>query len=148
VKASLYAEGTAYATFDRHMFGDMKPYAYKTTDFGQTWTSLNLQENGVRGHAHIITEDPVDQNLLYLGTEFGMWFSIDGGKQWAQYRGNGFPAVAVHDIVVQPRESDLVIATHGRGMWIIDDISPLRALNPEMMAKDAVLMDGTSIQYL
>jgi hypothetical protein len=77
-----------------------------------------------------------------------LWISIDGGKQWAQYKGSGFPAVAVRDIVVQPRESDLVLATHGRGIWIIDDISSLRALTPDLMAKDAVLLDSTSIQYL
>jgi hypothetical protein len=102
----------------------------------------------VTGYAHVITEDTVDRNLLFLGTEFGLWISIDGGKQWAQYKGSGFPAVAVRDIVVQPRESDLVLATHGRGIWIIDDISSLRALTPDLMAKDAVLLDSTSIQYL
>ena len=148
VKASLYDEGTAYATFDRHTFGDMAPYAYKTTDYGKTWTSLINQESGIRGYAHVITEDTVDRNLLFLGTEFGLWISIDGGKQWAQYKGSNVPAVAVRDIVVQPRESDLVLATHGRGIWIIDDISSLRALTPELMAKDAVLLESTGVQYL
>src|SRR5215471_14076724 len=148
VKASSFNEGTAYATFDRHTFGDMKPYAYKTTDYGQTWTPLALQESGARGYAHVITEDPVDPNLLYVGTEFGLWISIDGGKQWAQYKGSNFPAVAVRDIVVHPRESDLVLATHGRGIWIIDDISPLRQLAPELMAQEAVLMPSKAVQYL
>ncbi len=96
----------------------------------------------------MITEDTVDPNLLFLGTEFGLWISIDGGKQWAQYKGSSFPAVAVRDIVVQPRESDLVLATHGRGIWIIDNISSLRALTPELMSQDAVLLDSTGIQYL
>ena len=141
-------EGTAYATFDRHTFGDMKPYVYKTTDFGNTWTPLVSDTSSVTGYAHVITEDTVDPNLLFLGTEFGLWISIDGGKQWAQYKGSGFPAVAVRDIVVHPRESDLVLATHGRGIWIIDDISSLRSLTPDLMAKDAVLLDSTSIQYL
>ncbi len=148
VKASLYDEGAAYATFDRHTFGDMKPYVYKTTDYGKTWTPLAGPDSGIRGYAHVITEDTVDRDLLFLGTEFGLWISIDGGKQWAQYKGGNFPAVAVRDIVIQPRESDLVLATHGRGIWIIDDISSLRALNPEMMAKDAVMLDGTGVQYL
>jgi photosystem II stability/assembly factor-like uncharacterized protein len=148
VKASLYDEGTAYATFDRHTLGDLKPYAYKTTDYGKTWTSLLAPDSGVRGYAHVIAEDTVDRNLLFLGTEFGLWISIDGGKQWAQYKGSGFPAVAVRDIVIQARESDLVLATHGRGIWIIDDISSLRALNPELMAKDAVLLPTTAVQYL
>jgi photosystem II stability/assembly factor-like uncharacterized protein len=149
VEASRYDEGTAYATFDRHTFGDMKPYAYKTTDYGKTWTSLNLQENGVQGYAHVIKEDTVDSNLLFVGTEFGLWISVDGGQRWAQYRGSDFPSVAVRDIAVHPRASDLVLATHGRGIWIIDDISPLRALTPDLMAKDATLVEGPpAIQYL
>jgi photosystem II stability/assembly factor-like uncharacterized protein len=149
VEASRYDEGTAYATFDRHTFGDMEPYAYKTTDYGKTWTSLNLQENGVLGYAHVIKEDTIDSNLLFVGTEFGLWISVDGGQRWAQYRGSDFPSVAVRDIAVHPRASDLVLATHGRGIWIIDDISPLRALTPDLMAKDATLVEGPpAIQYL
>lgn len=148
VTASRFNEGTAFATFDRHTFGDMKPYLFQTTDFGSTWTPLVNDQSGVTGYAHVIAEDTVDPNLLFLGTEFGLWVSIDGGKQWAQYKGSGFPAVAVRDIVVHPRESDLVLATHGRGIWIIDDISSLRALTPELMSQDALLMDTTGIQYL
>ena len=129
IEASRYEEGTAYATFDRHNFGDMKPYAYKTADFGKSWTALALEASGVRGYAHVIKEDSVNPKLLYLGTEFGLWISVDGGQHWAQYKGSNFPAVAVRDIAVQPRDSDLVLATHGRGIWIIDDISPYRALD-------------------
>ena len=148
VEASRFDEATAYATFDRHTYGDMKPYAYKTTDCGKTWTSLNVQENGVLGYAHVIKEDSVDPNLLFLGTEFGLWISYDGGQHWAQYKGSNFPAVAVRDIAVQARESDLVLATHGRGIWIIDDITPLRALTPELMSQTAALISGPpSIQY-
>ncbi|HKE23891.1 MAG TPA: hypothetical protein VKB88_16105 [Bryobacteraceae bacterium] len=137
VEASRFAEGTAYATFDRHMYGDMTPYAFKTTDYGQTWMALPVAASGARGYAHVIKEDTVDANLLFLGTEFGLWISVDGGERWAQYRGTGFPAVAVRDLVVHPRTSDLVLATHGRGIWIIDDISPLRALTPSLMTGDA-----------
>src|SRR5271170_363728 len=148
IEASRFDEGTAYATFDRHNFGDMKPYAYKTTDYGKTWAALPAMESGARGYAHVIKEDSVDPNLLFLGTEFGLWISVDGGQHWAQYKGSNFPCVPVHDLVVQKRESDLVIATHGRGIWIVDDITPLRKLTPALMAKDATLIEGPpAIQY-
>jgi len=140
VQASRYDEGTAYATFDRHMYGDMKPYVYKTTDYGKTWTPLPVQAAGVRGYAHVIKEDARNASLLFLGTEFGLWVSIDGGQSWAQYKGSNFPAVAVRDIVVHPRTFDLVLATHGRGIWIVDDISPLRSLTPELMQQDAAFL--------
>jgi photosystem II stability/assembly factor-like uncharacterized protein len=142
VEASRFNEAAAYATFDRHTYGDITPYAYKTTDYGKTWTALPLQQSGVRGYAHVIKEDTVNSNLLFLGTEFGLWISVDGGQRWAQYKGSDFPAVAVRDIAVQTREGDLVLATHGRGIWIIDDISPFRALTPELMSKEASLIAG------
>ena len=148
IEASRFDEATAYATFDRHTFGDMKPYAYKTADYGKTWTALPVQDSGVRGYAHVIKEDSVNPNLLFLGTEIGLWISADGGQHWAQYKGSNFPAVAVRDIAVQAREGDLVLATHGRGIWIIDDIAPLRALTPELMSKEATLIPGRVIQYL
>ncbi len=148
IEASRFDEATAYATFDRHTFGDMKPYVYKTTDYGQTWTALPALESGVRGFAHVIKEDTIDPKVLFLGTEFGLWISVDGGQRWAQYKGTDFPAVPVDDIALQARESDLVLATHGRGIWIVDDISPLRALTPEVMAKEATLLPGRpSFQY-
>jgi photosystem II stability/assembly factor-like uncharacterized protein len=140
VEASLYDPATAYAAFDRHTFGDMSPHVYKTIDYGKTWTSIVAPDSGVRGYAHVIKEDNVSSNLLFLGTEFGLWISLDGGKQWAQYRGRDFPQVAVRDIVVHPRESDLVVATHGRGIWVIDDITPLRKLTPEVMSQDAAFL--------
>jgi hypothetical protein len=149
VTASRFDEATAYATFDRHTFGDMNPYLYKTTDFGKTWKALPVQASGVRGYAHVITEDTVKPNVLFLGTEFGLWISIDGGERWAQYKGSDFPDVAVRDIVVQPRASDLVLATHGRGIWIIDDISPLRALTPDVMAQTATfLTPRPAVEYV
>ena len=142
VEASRYDEGTAYAAFDRHTFGDMTPHVFKTTDFGENWTPIVTPASGVRGYAHVIKEDTVSRRLLFLGTEFGLWISLDGGQQWAQYKGGDFPNVPVRDIVVHPRESDLVLATHGRGIWIVDDISPLRQLTPEILAKDAVFLQG------
>ena len=135
VEASRYDEGAAYVTLDRHMYGDMNPHVYRTADFGKTWTALAT--TGIRGYAHVIKQDPVNRDLLFLGTEFGLWITTDGGQRWAQYKGSGFPQVAVRDMVVHPRTHDLVIATHGRGIWIIDDISPLRALTPAKLGEDA-----------
>ena len=142
VEASLYDAGTAYAAFDRHTFGDMGPHVFKTTDYGKTWTPIVAADSGVRGYAHVIKEDTLAPNLLFLGTEFGLWISLDSGKHWAQYKGHEFPKVAVRDIVVHPRESDLVVATHGRGIWIVDDITTLRKLTPEVMAQEAVFLQA------
>src|SRR5580704_15908315 len=146
IEASRFDEGTAYATFDRHTFGDMNPYAYKTMDYGKSWTPIIAADSSVRGFAHVVKEDTVSPNLLFLGTEFGLWVSLDGGKHWAQYKGHNFPNVAVCDMVLQPRDSDLVIATHGRGIWIIDDITPLRHLTPDVIAKEAVFLPGRPAQ--
>src|SRR5215469_13616967 len=148
VQPSAYDAGTAYAAFDRHTFGDMRPYVYVTSDYGRSWRALVSPQNpqGVRGYAHVIREDSVDRRLLFLGAEFGLWVSVDGGTHWAQFKGAHFPAVAVRDLVVQPRDSDLVLATHGRGIWIIDDISPLRHLTPELLAQDAAFVSGRPVE--
>jgi photosystem II stability/assembly factor-like uncharacterized protein len=138
--AGHFDAGTVYATFDLHAFGDMRPYAYKSTDYGKTWTSLVGPDSPVRGYAHVIREDLVNPNLLFLGTELGLWVSLDGGAQWSRYKGGDFPSVAVRDLAIHPRDNDLVIGTHGRGIWIIDDITPLRALTPAALAKDVVFM--------
>jgi hypothetical protein len=124
----------------------MEPHVYKTTDYGKTWTPVVAAGSGVRGYAHVIKEDTIASNLLFLGTEFGLWISPDGGKRWAQYKGHEFPNVAVRDIVVHPRESDLVLATHGRGIWIVDDITPLRKLTPEVMAQEATFLQAKPAQ--
>jgi photosystem II stability/assembly factor-like uncharacterized protein len=148
VQASNFDAGTAYATFDRHTFGDMAPYAFRTTDYGKTWTALVTPEETktVHGYAHVIKEDTVSPSLLFLGTEFGLWVSIDGGKNWAQFKGSHFPAVAVRDLTIQPRDNDLVLATHGRGIWIVDDITPLRALTPELLTKEVAFVSARPIQ--
>jgi photosystem II stability/assembly factor-like uncharacterized protein len=146
VEASRFDEATAYAVFDRHTLGDMAPYAFRTTDFGQSWTPIVSSASGIRGYAHVIKEDAVSPGLLFLGTEFGLWVSIDGAQHWAQYKGADFPNVAVRDIVVHPRESDLILGTHGRGIWIIDDITPLRNLTQETLAKDVVFLQGRNTQ--
>ncbi|HWP54628.1 MAG TPA: hypothetical protein VN476_10880, partial [Pyrinomonadaceae bacterium] len=142
IEAGHFSEGTAYASFDLHTFGDMRPYVYKTSDFGQTWTQIVAPISNVKGYAHVVKEDLVNQNLLFVGTESGLWVSLDGGKQWAQYTGGNFPNVAVRDLAIHPRDKDLVIATHGRGIWIIDDITPLRALTPELLAREAAFIDA------
>ncbi|MBA3765448.1 MAG: sialidase, partial [Acidobacteria bacterium] len=142
IDAGHFDEGTAYAAFDAHTFGDMRPYVYKTTDFGQTWTPLIAEGSPVRGYAHVIREDLVNRDLLFAGTEQGLWISLDGGRQWAQYKGGEMPNASVRDLAIHPRDHDLVIATHGRGIWIIDDITPLRALTPETLAKDAVFIQA------
>jgi photosystem II stability/assembly factor-like uncharacterized protein len=137
VEAGHFDAGTAYATFDGHATGDMKTYVYKTTDYGQTWNSLST--NTLKGYAHVVREDLVNPNLLFVGTEFGLFLSVDGGKNWAQFTGK-LPNVAVRDISIQPRESDLLVATHGRGIYILDDLTPLRAITPEVLASDAALL--------
>lgn len=148
VQASRYAAGRAYAAFDRHTFGDMSPYLYVTDDFGATWRPLVLPRDskGVRGYAHVIREDVVDPDLLFLGTEFGLWVSIDRGVHWAQFKGGRLPDVAVRDLAIQPRDGDLVIATHGRGIWIVDDITPLRHLTPDLLSQDAAFVAARPVQ--
>src|SRR5437762_2859351 len=148
VQASNFDAATAYAAFDRHTFGDMAPYVFKTTDCGKTWTPLvtSGEPKGVGGYAHVIKEDLVKPNLLFLGTEFGLYVSIDGGKNWAQFKGNHFPAVAVRDLAIQPRENDLILATHGRGIWIVDDITPLRALTPDLLTQGATFVSARPVQ--
>ncbi|GAC1400019.1 MAG: hypothetical protein NVSMB56_15130 [Pyrinomonadaceae bacterium] len=138
VEASRYDEATGYATFDGHANSDMAAHVYRTTDYGKTWQTLSTPD--VKGYAHVIKEDTVNKDLLFLGTEFGLFVSVDGGKNWAQFKGGNFPSVAVRDIAIQPRESDLILATHGRGIWIVDDITPLRALTPDVLAKDATFL--------
>ena len=137
VTPSRFAKGTAYVTFDGHRTGDMTPYIYKTTDYGLTWTSL--RDEALEGYCHKIIEDTKAGNLLFLGTETGLWLSVDGGTRWARFTGD-FPKVSVRDLVIQERENDLVAATHGRGILIIDDITPLRYLTPELLAKEMAFL--------
>jgi hypothetical protein len=148
VQASNFDAATAYAAFDCHTFGDMAPYVFRTADYGKTWTPLITPQElkGVRGYAHVIKEDVVEPNLLFLGTEFGLYVSIDRGKVWAQFKGNHFPAVAVRDLAIQPRESDLVLATHGRGIWIVDDITPLRAVTADLIGQEVTFVSARPVQ--
>jgi photosystem II stability/assembly factor-like uncharacterized protein len=148
IEASRHDAATAYATFDRHTFGDHDPWVYVTRDYGKSWQPLVTPQDarGIRGYAHVIREDAQTPNLLFLGTEFGLWISIDGGQSWAGFKGDKFPAVAVRDLAIQPRDNDLVIATHGRGIWIIDDITPLRALSTDLMSREAAFVTARPVQ--
>ena len=132
IEASVHDKATAYAVFDGHTSGDMNTYAYKTTDFGETWTSITTEN--INGFARSLQEDTVNKDLLFLGTEFGLYVTVDGGKHWSKFT-NNMPATAVHFIDLQEKTSDLVLGTHGRGIIIIDDISPLRKLTQETLAK-------------
>lgn len=143
VEAGRHDKGTALVTFDGHRTGDMKPYVYKTTDFGTTWTSLATEE--IEGYCLAIRQDLVKPALLFLGTEFGLYVSIDGGTTWARFKGK-LPKVGVPDIAIHPREHDLILATHGRGIYIVDDITPLRALTPEVLDSEVAMLDARPSQ--
>lgn len=133
VEASVHGKGTAYAVFTGYQTGDKKPYVYKTTDYGATWKSLVTPD--IQSFCRNIQEDYVNENLLFLGTEMGLYITIDGGKSWMKFT-NNMPNANIHFIELHKRTNDLVIATHGRGIIIIDDISPLRELTPEVMDKE------------
>ena len=133
--ASRVDANTVYATFENHKYSDFKPYVMKSTDTGKTWTPItgDLPENGP---TLAFAEDTVDRDLLFVGTEFGAFFSQDGGKKWIQMKG-GIPTIAVKDIVIQRRENDLVLATFGRGFYVLDDIAALRKASSETVQQPA-----------
>ncbi len=148
LEASRYNPAVAYVTDDRHAYGDMGTYLYRTSDYGRTWQRLiGPGTPGVRGYAHVIKEDRVNPNILVLGTEFGLFMSLNGGQSWAQFKPTGFPdGVAVRDLALQDRDDDLVLATHGRGIWVVDDISPLRELTSPILASNVALLPGKPIE--
>jgi photosystem II stability/assembly factor-like uncharacterized protein len=135
--ASQHNKNVVYATFNHHRYGDFHPYVYKSTDGGRTWSAIqhNLPE---RGTAYTIAEDHVNPDLLFVGTEFSVFCSIDGGQRWMPLKG-GLPTIAVRDMEIQKRENDLVLATFGRGFYVLDDYSPLRYLQKEALDKPAVI---------
>src|SRR4029078_558694 len=139
VLASRHDENTVYALFNNHQNGDFKPYILKSTDRGRKWTSITARLPE-RGSLYAIAEDHLDPNLLFVCTEFGLWFTQDGGGRGGQLRG-GLPTIAVRDIAVQRMENDLVIATFGRGIYVLDDYSPLR------QAKRETLTSSTSMLF-
>ena len=133
--ASRFDANTVYATFENHKYSDFKPYVMKSTDAGKTWSSItgDLPENGP---TLAFAEDTVNPNLLFVGTEFGAFFTNDGGKKWIQMKG-GLPTIAVKDIVIQKRENDLVLATFGRGFYVLDNITALRKSSSETLQQAA-----------
>jgi photosystem II stability/assembly factor-like uncharacterized protein len=135
IHASRYDENVVFASFDNRKRDDFKPYLLKSSDKGKTWKAIStgFDENGA---IHTIEQDYVDKDLLFAGTEFGVYFSYNGGLKWVKLT-SGLPTVAVRDMVIQKRESDLVIATFGRGFYILDDYSALRQVKPELIEKEA-----------
>ena len=133
IEPSNFDVNTAYATFDGHRTGDKNIYLYKTTNAGNTWKALSTLD--VKGYAHKIKEDLVNKKLLFLGTEFGLFISIDGGINWTQFT-NKVPNVPVMDMTIHKETNDLVLATHGRGVIIIDDLTPLRNINQQILESE------------
>ncbi len=129
IEPSKFDAGTAFVVFDDHRRSNWTPYIFKTTNYGRDWVSLATED--IRGYALVIEQDPVEKDLLFLGTEFGLYVSLDGGGRWFRWT-HGIPTVGVRDLVVHPREHDLVIGTHGRAAYVIDNIRPLRALSGEI----------------
>lgn len=139
VTPSRFDRNVVYATFDNHAYGDIKTYAAKSADGGKTWISIST-DKVLQGYAHVIVEDLENRDLLFLGTEFGLYISTNGGQSWVLYKSKLPEYVAVRDMVIQPKTNDLVLGTHGRGIFIIDDISALRRLTPEILQKDAAIL--------
>ncbi|MBK9735446.1 MAG: glycosyl hydrolase [Saprospiraceae bacterium] len=135
--ASNHDKNTAFVCFNHHRYGDFKPYVLKTSDAGQTWKNIS-SDLPVRGSVYTIAEDHVDKDLLFVGTEFGCYFSSNGGSNWIKLAA-GLPTVAVRDIEIQKRENDLVLATFGRGFYVLDDYTPLRNIKKEDLKKEAFI---------
>ncbi len=146
VEASHFDAGTAYVVADHHQDDDYAPYVYMTTDFGKTWKPImgDLPVNAA--WTHVVREDPKNRNLLYLGTEMGAWASWDRGTHWVSLRGE-LPIVPVRDIQIHPRENDLLLATHGRGLYILDDITALQKLDAAMNADATLFPAPTAIRW-
>ena len=138
IEASHHEVGRAFVAFDGHRHQDLAPYIFMTDDFGETWT--NITNNLPEGSIYVVREDLRNPDLLFAGSEVGLYFSIDRGATWSRFM-NGFPTVPVHDLVIHPRDNDLIAGTHGRGAWIADNITPLQQLTPEVMEKDVHLFE-------
>jgi len=143
VIASHHADGTAYATFDGHRSNDFGIYVFSTTDFGQTWKAIRngIPEN--KGIVNVIREHHRSPNLLFVGTEYGAYVSFDRGANWTRLKMN-LPMVPVDDIYIHPRDNDLILGTHGRSIWILDDLTPLEQMSAQVLASDFHVFDSRS----
>jgi photosystem II stability/assembly factor-like uncharacterized protein len=140
VEASKHTNGTAFATITGHRFAIYKPFVYKTTDFGKTWT--NITANLPDGHPmYVVKQDPKNPDLLFAGSEFAAFYSLTGGQSW-QRLNNNLPTVAVHDLLIHPRDGDLIAGTHGRGLWVLDDITALQQMTPAVHGAAAHLFEN------
>ena len=139
IMPSKFDENIVFASFDNRKRDDFKPYLLKSSDMGRTWSSLasNLPADGT---VHTLEQDFENPGLLFAGTEFGAWFSIDGGKEWVQLK-SGLPVIAIRDMTIQKRENALILGSFGRGIFILDDYTPLRELaeNREILKQDAYM---------
>lgn len=140
VEPSRTNASTAFVAFDRHKLDDYKPYIFKTTDGGKNFASIsgNLPE---KAYVHVVTEDPKNTNLIYAGTELGLYASWDGGNSWRELNMKNFPRVAVHDILIHPRDNDLIVATHGRSIWVFDDATVLQQMNANALNETGHVFD-------
>jgi photosystem II stability/assembly factor-like uncharacterized protein len=136
IEPSHYEGGTAYVVFDDHRRGNWETFVYRTRDYGESWERLG--DGQIDGFAHVLEEDPVTPNLLWVGTEFGLWHSLDAGATWEKWT-NGFPTAPARALITHPRDLDLVIGTHGRAAWIVDDVRPLQAMAADLSLKDQPL---------
>ncbi len=139
ISPSHFDAGTAYVAVDGHRSDDLKPYVFVTRDYGRTFESI-ANDLPPSGNVQVIREDPKNRNLLYVGTEFGLYLSLDAGKSWQRFM-NNYPTVRTDDILVHPRDGDLIVATHGRSLWIADDITALQQMTPAVLAEDVHLFD-------
>jgi photosystem II stability/assembly factor-like uncharacterized protein len=134
---SLHDKNTAYVAFNHHRYGDFKPYLFKTTDLGKSWISIS-SNLPMRGSVYTIAEDHVDPDLLFAGTEFGLFITVSGGKTWTQIK-NGLPTIAVRDLEIHRKENDLVLATFGRGFWILENYAILRHFDKKNLDRQAYI---------
>jgi hypothetical protein len=139
IEPSHYDAGTAYVSIDGHRSDDLTPYIFVTRDFGRTWATVSGSLPRT-GNVQVVREDPRNRDLLYAGTEFGLFVSLDAGTKWEPFM-NGYPVVRTDDILVHPRDGDLIVASHGRSIWIADDITPLQQWSTQVAAADATLFD-------